>query len=390
MEERKMILKMIEEGKITAEEGLTLLQELDRQMKLEQGTRASELAAEGKEPKVAKEPKGPPTFPKEPQMLKLKDDIQKFTDKFLAGTNRWVSKMDKVGKVFQKISSDELDLDIDIFSGHGMKVTEVYEVAPHRMLQFKTFNGSIKCKPWEKEYIQIEVKAIDSKAQSEWQVKEKLKELIEQQESEGKYSLTIDKDNEMRVSIEVFLPTQKYESITILTSNGKVQLAELESEQTKIETSNGSIRVVEFRGKQLQATTSNGAIKLSEVDVEHVSLQTSNGRISADGKMTALISETSNGSIHIEQEATGESKIKAKTTNGSVHIEYPHKVQGVYGQIKSSFFNQIKCNLSNVKIVEEHEPDHRVMIEQGEEKKHYVEVETSRGSIHLYETGLDD
>lgn len=378
MEERKMILKMIEEGKITAEEGLALLQTLE---KTDKGVgKDKESSTQGHKQKEQSE-----------QFYKIKDELHEATEKIIGSANKGATKLvDLFGKAIHKLQTMDVDFDFDFSFGSAVKVTEVFQKDPFaaKDLLFSTSNGSIQCTSWAKEYAQIKVSAQVSKVDDELEARERLSHIIEQKEDGEEYSFLLKDKKNIRVSLEVHLPERVYRSLKLETNNGSVRLTDLEIDRVEIQTSNGSVRISDLKGEKLAGKTSNGRIQFQDIQVLESYLATSNGSINAKGRMQSLQCETTNGGIHIEQEEEGKSDISANTSNGSVRIMYPVDVSGVYGELKTNH-GQLKCSLTHSTITEETGQSRQKSFSfvQGEERMHQVKAVTNTGSIHIFEKG---
>jgi DUF4097 and DUF4098 domain-containing protein YvlB len=376
MEERKMILKMIEEGKITAEEGLALLETLDRTSQQEEKGGSRHQQKEQTE-----------------QFNKLKDDLYDATEKIIGSANKGASKLaDLFGKTMHKLQNIDVDFDLDFTFG-GVKVTEIYDLTPFEAkdLYFSTSNGSIRCKSWEKEFAQIEVTAQVSKAKNEVEAREKLEQIIEQRKGNEQYSFFLKEKKGVRVSIEIYLPKRQYDALQLETNHGSVRVQGLEIDKMEIETSNGSIRIHDVKGEYVEGKTSNGRIQYHDVLVVKSNLKTSNGSIHVMGQLQNLQCETTNGSIRVEQGQVNRSEILATTSNGSVRVIYPTEISGVYGELKTNH-GQLHCSLPHTKVLENigQANEKWFTFEQGEEKIHQVKAVSNTGSVHIFEQGEEN
>ena len=157
--------------------------------------------------------------------------------------------------------------------------------------------------------------------------------------------------------IEVTVPVAT--SVDLATSNGPVELRGTESSGT-VKTSNSRIRVEKFKG-DLKAQTSNGRITVEALEGSaelttvngRVSIEsghgrfdvtTSNGRIGFQGSMepgglNKLV--TSNGRIEVVLDAEPSLKVEASTVNGRARCELPgflasadtgQKLEGIVGE----------------------------------------------------------
>lgn len=402
MDERKMILKMIEDGKITAEEGLALLS-----------------ALEDKKAEVPEPPHSEPIpnqFERQQyrdQTNRFKEDLQDATEKIINSANKGASKvLEVMGKAVEKLQNLDWDFDLDINLSGATKVTEyvTVEAFEPKQLQFTLANGSLQLNSWEKEYAQIEVNGVISKTKDEAEARRILHEVIEHTYEGDLFAFTVQERKGVRVSLEVMIPLKVYESLQVFSQNGSIRLGDLEIEDVQLETTNGSIRLHDLIGMKLEGQTSNGRIQLNEVEFKNCGLQTSNGSINlrmvevdecqcyttngsiqASGKLHQLKGETTNGSIRLEQHDVEQSSIDVKTSNGLIKVVYPTGTKGIYGELNTNHgqmnvgFPHVRTNLEEVNS----KLKTYYFEQSNEEQNHLVKAKTNTGSIHVSEREAD-
>jgi DUF4097 and DUF4098 domain-containing protein YvlB len=374
MEERKMILKMIEEGKITAEEGAALLEAL------EQKTSQRELREEPHSKARNK------SYHRD--HYRVKKDLHDATEKVIHTANKGANKLlDLIGKAVDKIQTMDWDLDFDFNFSGGIRVTEKI-ILPHfakDVVLIGVSSGSVKVRTWEHEDAQIFVNGVIARAENELEAKAMLKEAIKQKDSDDEYAIMIEDQKGVRAALEIFLPYRQYTEMVIDSSNGSVKMDELEVEQLKIETSNGSVRLYNIYGRKLHSVTSNGKIQLKQSTVQHCQVRTSNGSVYLEGELSNVECETTNGSIRIEQEGLDASDISATTSNGSIRVLYRPDIDGVYGEIRTNH-GQTQCALAPVQIQEEVLQGQKwLKFNMSAEQKHHVHAVSKTGSIYIGE-----
>ncbi|GAA0360833.1 DUF4097 family beta strand repeat-containing protein [Bacillus horti] len=403
MDEKKMILKMIEEGKITAEEGFALITALDKKNTKEDDYDFFEDDGEGSE-QTKKDNRE--------QYNKFKDDLHDATEKIIGSANKGASKlMDFIGKAVEKVQNLDLDLDLDFNIGGGAKVTEVIQIQNFKPteIDFSVSNGSLRINPWEKDYAQLEVNAVVSRTKDEAEARRALEEILEHSYVGDSFMFKAIEKKGIRLTIEVMLPLHIYQSLHVSSNNGSIRLNDFEINEVKLITTNGSIRVNDVIGlkvdgqtsngriqfnqaefKQCDLQTSNGSIHLRKVDVEQASCQTTNGSIQAGGQLKEFTCGTTNGSIRLEQTSEENSKIQAETSNGLIRVTFPRLSRGVYGELNTNH-GQINVQIphTRVNIDEESSKLKAYHFEQGEEQRHQVKAKTNTGSIQIVEREAD-
>lgn len=121
--------------------------------------------------------------------------------------------------------------------------------------------------------------------------------------------------------VNVYLPEAFNYDLKILTSNGKINMADMDQlDHLEVDTSNGTIDLVGINAKQIDLKTSNGTVSISELNnVDILEIYTSNGRINL-GNIDAnkIDAKTSNGKI-IANNISAED-IDLDTSNGRIEL----------------------------------------------------------------------
>ncbi len=110
------------------------------------------------------------------------------------------------------------------------------------------------------------------------------------------------------LSTEAFLPRDAAWGGLLATSNGPLSVEDILVDGLQLETTNGPVRCNGLRGGGLQATSANGRLDIS-------------------GAVRRLEARTTNGSIHLSPEGVdGDAEITAVTSNGSIELRMPADV----------------------------------------------------------------
>jgi hypothetical protein len=107
------------------------------------------------------------------------------------------------------------------------------------------------------------------------------------------------------LSTEAFLPRSAAWGGVLSTSNGPLSVEDLCVDGLQLETTNGPVRGTDLHGGSLQAVSANGRINIS-------------------GALHRLEAHTTNGSIHLHPDPLeGEAEVVAATSNGSIELHLP-------------------------------------------------------------------
>jgi len=349
-EERLLILKMLEEGKITSEEAARLLEALEGNSKQEQTENTS------------KQQKQSGFYD---EISKMRDRINEWTKDFKKNyTNKEFDKMvdefrakaEKIGKNVAAATLGVVDrivdyvgsfVDTNAFNifGNYKTIDKTFEAPAIDGIEFNVMavNGQILVK-----------KHLDNKIIIRSRVKspqENVDEIISFTNNNDAVSLTINRTGNLSVSHEIFLPAVKFKNIRLVTSNGKILVEDSLSEYLECTTKNAPIEVtgansgkmvISARNSRIQTSyiisgniqidATSSVIDMKNIKAVDISAVTMNGRIlmenlqnHQDSPEINLILKTTNGGIKVNMNDMDNKgyKIKALASNGDVNLLIP-------------------------------------------------------------------
>jgi DUF4097 and DUF4098 domain-containing protein YvlB len=292
-EERMAVLRMLEEGKITAEEAYTLLEAL-RGGREEGFTeeKGSDLLGKFKE-KLAFIPN------------LIRETAEKEVDEIEDKTES-IKKAD-----FGSIIADSI-LDL-IGEGKGENLEKEFEfkdVSENISLRIAISNGDVTLKRWDNDYIRV---------RAEYTIRQRGKGLDVKYE-ENCLNILSDKALK-RAKIEVYLP-------------------DVICEEVKLESVNGDIFAENLNMRKVSIKNVNSDVSLGDSYLEEVNISTVNGDISiynikVDSPRVFVKLSTINGDVRVKLEEDGLGiKYKLKTITGDCSINLP----GIFPPIKNKHY----------------------------------------------------
>lgn len=351
-EERILILKMLEEGKITSEEAARLLEALD----------GSSRQTSGERDQSNRQQKQTVNFADE--VSKVRDRINEWKKEFQKSHNQndfdrmveeFSSKAEKLGKSVAATTFNIVDKVIDfmgsfvdtnafnIFGSYTL-VEKSFEAAAAEGMDIfiEGINGQILVKKHMEDKVLIKSRVRSPQSNAD----EVLKFDAEDNRT---ISLKLGKTGNISVSHEVFLPAFKFNKI-------------------KLETSNGKIFVEDSLSSEFESITKNSPIDLMGVNSNSIFVSTRNARVDVGYAIGRNITINTNNSL-IDVKNVKAGNIKAVTTNGKIFIE---NVQGYENSphinmfLKTSNAGGIKVNMNDM-----------------DNKGYKVNGQTTNGSINL-------
>lgn len=365
-EERKRVLKLVEEGKISVDEALALLDELEK----------SQKTVEKKQEELVNELSTVVKF----EEGKKEEESDQF--KFQSMKDKIV---DFVDSAFKKIK----DFDLDFNFGQAIEISHVFQ---HGDVQIRNIdidiaNGAVQFIPWDQSDVRIECNAKIYRASSTDEARANfIKDVLFTIEMGTLRFATQPKW--MKVDAVIFIPKVDYDNVRIRMFNGPVQCENLKVKTLKIKTANGKISATGLTGSKMEAETANGKIKVQNSMITAIEVETLNGAIQLDGDYSHVEMQSFNGNITCKLTGLTSEEIDAKTVTGSIDIGIPDG-NAVIGDLKSNL-GSFSVELDGIQIIEEKSE----MVQKSlhfkpivaEKRPIKLEADTKTGSISVKKT----
>jgi len=365
-EEKILILKMLEEGKINSEEAARLIEAIEPADRNAQG---NPNARQQKKVNFGDE------------VSKVKDRLNDWKKDFKNNYNQkdfdrtieeFSARAEKVGRTLATTTIGIADkvvdfvssfVDTNAFNVFGKykaveKSFEAGDITEGMTLEVQGVNGNILVKKHmdNKVIINSIVRSPQDNAD----------ELLVFSQEDGNISLKSTKDENISVSHEIFVPAIKFNKIRLNTKNGKVYVEDSIAEVFEAQTSNSNIELMGVNSDKINVTTRNGKVQFgyiigkdidistvnSVIDIKHIKTQnlntaTKNGRILIENvhnyKECSEINmnlKTNQAGIKVnmnDMEKRGY-KIKAQTTNADINLLIPDiTYKNISKQLSNSF-----------------------------------------------------
>ncbi|MCP3031394.1 DUF4097 family beta strand repeat-containing protein [Halobacillus sp. A1] len=337
-EERMKILKMIENGTISADEGEKLLKAVEY-------SKEEETKAAGKK-------------------YGLKDFV---------------------GEAVEKIKNADFDL---LF---GESVEFQYHLQTNEEsfhdLDITIANGSLYLEPWQESYAQAECQVKVYQAADE-------KEAKEQFLADGQFDVTngilrfANPSKKVKTHVKLYLPKKRYDFVKAKLSNGSITSGEVQSDHFHMKTSNGALKVNGSNGETCKLETGNGSITVCDSRFSTFETDTINGSVKVDGRFGKCDVSAVTGSITVKNYGSEAHTGFFKTTTGQVIVHVPES-RRIDGKIKTSM-GSLHCEVENYKILRNKKEimTKELVFEAREqfEDVYHVEADTKTGSVYVKDT----
>ena len=346
--ERKRILELVENGTISAEEAIVLLEALTKGKKSNQSTivpltknteEKANNTQEHSDNSYSEEKKSKTTgfedlFGKtfnnkeankkmDEFMNDLKQDLSQFSERVMGLMN----------STFTKIK--DIDLEFPFGEKVQFKKTYTYNSNDVKHIEVEIPNGKVDLVKSENDLLVVETQVKTSlidhdEKKTKAQFEEKFVSLKDE-----KLSISVS-TKLSQVSLRLEVPEKLYELVLIRLLNGGVTIQNLDSKLIKVKTYNGAVKVEHASFQHANIETGNGAIDLRHVKGEDIEAETVNGRVYIDGEVQEVEAESVNGAVVITTNAKDARKVKAHTVAGAVELYVP-KSLSLDGQVATNF-----------------------------------------------------
>lgn len=307
-EEKKIILRMLREGKITEDEALTLLDSI-------------------------KDNKKKPDFSKMPQF-----DTSQFIEKIAQAA----AKIGKETKEYiENLDFDDISIrfkgNLDQKTRAERVITENIIGLENPKLEVINRNGKINVYSWDNEEIEARANVrYDDRFVSQTYSFIKIKRDGE------KITIKPDYENSsarhFSMNITVALPKKLFEEIKLDSTNSGIEIKEVQANNLKVKSTNGTIVIYDTKAQTGEVSSTNAQISVRGIGGEILKINTTNGRIVvADVDSANLDINTTNGTIVITELKENVNKIDTSTNNGNISISIKDVFKPIKAKVKNHF-----------------------------------------------------
>ncbi|AZU63933.1 DUF4097 family beta strand repeat-containing protein [Neobacillus mesonae] len=327
-EERKRILILVEDGKLTVDQALTLLEELENAQK----------SADQK---------------KEQMINELSTVVQfeeaKKEDPFQA---KYQSTKEKIFEFVDSALKKIKEFDFDLNFGQSVDISHIFHHGDVDLkdIDIDVANGSVKLAAWDQPDVRVECQAKVYRVENQEQARQNfLRDVIFTVEGQKLKFNTQQKW--MKVEAVVFVPKAQYERIRVRLFNGPISGSEMNVDDLRVKTANGQIALDHVHGKRGEIETANGKISILTSQIDELEAETINGAINLEGDFKKTEAQSFNGNINYNLSGDRCEWIHAKTTSGAVDLFVPEALP-INGELKTNL-GGFNLKLTGVQILEE-------------------------------------
>ncbi|SFE93359.1 DUF4097 family beta strand repeat-containing protein [Alteribacillus iranensis] len=353
MEERKMILKMIEEGKISAEDGAKLLEAL-KPPKEDKTKGRLEFEHQDTEPSENRSEDSSQPSDKKSLSTKVnwEEGNKRFDDEWsrekTGKTDFTTTFTDFIDSAIKKIKDMDLDFNFGTYQ-------EVHHTFQHKDMRQKALdisleNGSVEMKLWEESDVKVVCDARVYRGRTTEEARRTFLDntVFEAGEDELRFYT---KTKSVKVNTVIYIPREEYEKIHLYTFNGHLQADQVTSDRFSVKAVNGSITMNGLDVKKFEAETVNGPIQMKYSHLDIADIKTMNGSIDIHSQIRDLEAESLNGTIECSLTANQDGRAELTAATGSIYVTVPDHLR-IEGMLKTNVGNY-NCTLDKTEVAEE-------------------------------------
>ncbi|MEK5298733.1 DUF4097 family beta strand repeat-containing protein [Bacillus sp. FSL R5-0659] len=356
MNEKERILKLVEDGVLSAKEAITLLEKLEegQSVSLEKSTADHTFHEE----KAGAESKG------------------NGTENLGAKLFGWLDTAVKKVK----------DVDLDLNFGQSVDVEHIFQFKDASLshLDIQLANGSLNVMPWDDRDIRAECHAKIYRAEDGEQARQQFLNQLDCGLEGDKFFIRTEKKT-MKVNVTLYVPRIQYNKIKVKLFNGPIRGEKLKTKELAAKTTNGVVSFASLQAEKVGIETANGQIKLADHECGMIEVETINGLIDLRGKSESIDAQSFNGNIAVQLSDEKCRSIYAKTTTGSVDVQIP-RACAVTAELKSNL-GSISHDLLDAEMIKEKNEtlQKEKMIKANQQAAHSISIfaETKTGSIQV-------
>lgn len=327
-EEKMRILKMVEEGKVNADEAFALLSELEK----------ASQTSEQKQAAIVQELSTDVKFEEAKKDETVQQKFQSTKEKIY----------DFVDSALKKLK----DFDLDLNFGQSVEISHIFHQADVHLtdLDVDVANGSLRIIPWNQQDVRIECQAKVYRVENQDQARQNFLKDVHFTIDEHKLCFST-QQKWMKVDAVAYIPQTQYKKARVRIFNGSIQGDQLKVENFRLKTANGKIDLSEISGGKLEAETANGHIKIKHSEMNEIEVETINGAIQLDGDFGRVETQSFNGNLTTNLTGPRCKSVTSKTTSGSVDLYLP-EATAVNGEVKTNL-GGLNVLLDGIQVVDE-------------------------------------
>ncbi|MBS4223065.1 DUF4097 family beta strand repeat-containing protein [Lederbergia citrea] len=377
-QERKRILEMVQNGKLSAQEAIILLEALEDEL-VEETSAVEKTDLSAKQDAEKEETKEKSKEKSEQQSYEKNEDQN--DDSFYSQLESAGEKIfDFVNTALRKIKHIDLQFTQSVDIPHVFQQTD----AEFERIDVDIANGPVRITTWDQPEVRIECQAKVYRSEDREDARNYFIDNTVFSIENGLCIFTT-QSKWMRVETVVYVPKKQYKKIAVRIFNGGLTGERLNSDHLSVKTTNGKVELANLVGENFNLETVNGQIKLTNSNANQLEAETVNGAVEISGTYQNVELQSFNGNITCTLPETGTNKIEAKAVTGNIHLNLPETAT-IDGDVRSNL-GSYKLDLEGIDVMHEKKEIIQKQVKfkrtGTDERVIYLLADTKTGSVHI-------
>ncbi|HLU23015.1 MAG TPA: DUF4097 domain-containing protein [Bacillaceae bacterium] len=341
-QERKRILEMVQEGKLSAQEAIILLDALDGKSDVKASTQDSATTSTPVEETTQEEASTGK------QEETNKNSEKKDSDSFYSQLESAGERIfDFVNNAFKKIK------DIDLQFNQSLDVPHTFQQDGSEIerIDIDVANGPVRIVGWDQQDVRVEC---DAKVYRSDDRESARNYFLENTVFSVDNGLLIfgTQSKWMKVETVVYVPKKQYKKLSIRIFHGGISAEGMDADYVTLKTTNGKVDITRINGEKIDIETVNGQVNVKQSQANKLEIETVNGTIDLPtGVYQDIDVKTFNGNINTILPSSGTRKIEAKVVTGNIYLDIPRSVS-INGEVSSNL-GSYKLDLHDINVMHE-------------------------------------
>jgi DUF4097 and DUF4098 domain-containing protein YvlB len=328
-EEKKRILEWVKEGKLSTDEALTILEELEK----------ANINKQEKEKEIVTELS---TVVNYEEQDKKEESVYKKVQ----------SAKDKLFDIVDSVLKKVKELDLDFNLTQSVELSHIFHQpdVSFKDIDIDIANGKTEIIPWDNNDVRIECEAKVFRTKDETEARKQLLNDTRFEIQNDRLQFIV-RQKWMKMDTKIFIPQNDYHKIRVRLFNGSFSAENVKAESIKARSANGKLNLQRVFAEDGEFETANGNITLNGVSFKKLEAETINGAIQGEGHIISGDLQTFNGSVKFELKNRYAESLHAKAVTGSVELIIPEDLPAE-GELKSNL-GGFNLDLTGIQVIEE-------------------------------------
>lgn len=349
-EERKRILELVQDGKLSAQEAIILLEALEKDAQMKEKIDSKEMKND--EANATSQSTHEDTTSQSTHEDTTSQNSSQSTENTKEDT--FYSQLENAGERIFDFVNNALhkikNVDLQFTQSVDIPHTFQQEDSEIEKIDIDVANGPVRIIAWDQPEVRVECQAKVYRSDDREEARKYFLDNTIFSIENGLFCFAT-QSKWMRVETVIYIPEKDYKRAGIRIFNGGLTGEKIHTEFLTVKTTNGKVDLEKMEGKKFEVDTVNGQIKLTGSKVEELEAETVNGTVEVSGDFKVAELQSFNGNITASLQEQGAKRIEAKVVTGNINIYLPEGAT-VDGDVRSNL-GSYKLDLEGINVSHE-------------------------------------